>query len=77
MVTAIEELNQNGKYRQIILLDWAFWVPLLGRGGRHIRTDTMKALVKRGIVKTWYENKTWYAEKVVKTNCNFVKGGEL
>ena len=62
MKTAIEELSQNGRYSQTILLDWAFWVPLSDRCGRQIRTDTMKALVKRGIVKTWHERGAWYAE---------------
>ena len=64
MKTAIEELNQNGRYRETVLLDWSFWVPVSDQCGRQIRTDTMKALVKRGIVKTWYANKTWYAEKI-------------
>ena len=64
MKAAIEELNQNGRYRETVLLDWAFWVPLSDQCGRHIRTDTRKALIKRGIVKTWHENKTWYAEKI-------------
>lgn len=68
MQDALENLKANGRFELVELPDWNFWKSAENRMTRRIKTGTMKALEKRGIVKTFIvidgKRRTWYAELV-------------
>lgn len=64
MKEAIEDLKANGQYRKIVLKDWAFWESVKDRFKRNIRTDTMKALESRKIVKITSTHNGKYANLI-------------
>ena len=49
MESAILKMSGNGMYQLIRMPEWSYWKPV-GKHSPRVRTDTMAALEKRGIV---------------------------
>lgn len=71
MKEAIEALKTYGEYELWELRHWNTWRPVIHNiNAPSIRTDTMKGLIKRGLVETSYDkNRTlWkFTAKLVKS----------
>jgi hypothetical protein len=57
MITAIKDMANNGEYEMWELPYWNLWQSVTNHGVLNIRTDTMKALENRGLVKSTYNPK--------------------